>query len=174
MMKRRREARRQRRRRISAIVTDVVWLWLLQWWRLDGDDGDDLTWQEECLVSCASDYYTKCPLSKGRAPITMCLAHSQKRFTLHCCINLHTVVHYKYVLYKTQSINVTMHFSRDMSGGSHCYISLSWSCIAPSQPRFQWESHSDHPSNGLLKYFISMELKIHETLSKLEAWRCHF
>ena len=46
----------------------------------DGDgDGDDLTWQEESLVSCASDYYTKCPLSKGRAPITQCVSHTPKK-----------------------------------------------------------------------------------------------
>ena len=45
-------------------------------------------------VSCAPDYCTKCPLSKGRAAITMCRAHSLKSCALHCilqvqCIRLH-------------------------------------------------------------------------------------
>ena len=34
-------------------------------------------------MSCAPDYCTKCPLSKGRTAITMCRAHSLKSFALH-------------------------------------------------------------------------------------------
>ena len=34
-------------------------------------------------VSCAPDYCTKCPLSKGRTAIPMCRAHSLKSFALH-------------------------------------------------------------------------------------------
>ena len=99
---------------------------------------------------------------RGELPL-QCVSHTPKKDSPYTAASICTLWYTTNIFHKTQFINVAMHFSRDMSGGSHCYISLSWSCIAPSQPRFQWESHSDHPSNGLLKYFISMELKIQET-----------